>query len=347
MKFIRDILNDNEAALIFLPENRRYLTGFNSSLGYYLITKSTDCLFVDGRYYSAAKSGASAGSIVLLKNIAEQLKNLLEEHKVERMLVERENRYCDIDVFKRLPISVVVSERLSDSLKKARAIKSEAEVANIKSALKIAEQALEATLPFIKAGRTEIEVAAFLEYEMRKRGSEETAFKTICLTGAKTALPHGEPDQTVIKDGDAVLIDFGATVNGYRSDITRTFCVGSCSDEFKAAYEAVRRAGEAGFCQLAGGCPLKIADEAAREAFGEYEPYFTHSLGHGVGLDIHEAPTLSYKAEGYLAEGNIVTVEPGVYFDGKFGIRIEDMAYIEKNGARNLTQFSKNLTILA
>ena len=344
---MENFIKKNEAALILTPQNRRYFSGFNSSDGVLLITKKSRKLFVDTRYILAAKKASLKAEVFLLDNIKEQINIILSEESIEKVYLEYENTYYDAARFSKLNAKTVVSEQLSEYIKKLREVKSGEEMLFIKQSLNIAETALENTLKIVKPGLTEREVAAHLEYEMRKLGSEETAFSTICLTGAKSAMPHGETDDTVIKKGDALLFDFGATKNGYRSDISRTFFVGKPKNEFIKCYEAVLSSILVGEAVISAGANASFCDKAARNALQEYEPYFTHSLGHGVGLSIHEMPYLSKKATGTLKEGNVVTVEPGVYLEGKFGIRIEDMVAVFTGGNEVFTKFPKKLINLS
>ena len=342
------LLKNGRALLIITPENRRYLTGFHSSLGYLLIFNNQQILLLDSRYFEAAKKSITDKNItlVLLKNIFEQLKAYIEENGIEEILVETENRYCDIEPLNDLPVNILFSSSLSKALTQRRAVKNETEVKNITKALRIAEKALKETMNIIKAGVTENEVAAYLEYKMKSFGSENTAFETIVLAGKRTSLPHGVPTNYKIKSGDPILLDFGATYNGYKSDITRTFFVNCVSDKNAEIYNMVLNANKIGFKELKNDVDLYLPDLKARESFLDYARYFTHSLGHGVGLEIHESPNLSPKAKGKLTNGNIVTVEPGLYFEGKLGIRIEDMVLITQNKAKLLTKFPKKLTVI-
>ena len=183
---------------------------------------------------------------------------------------------------------------------------------------------------------------------MLSHGAEALSFETIAISGANTSKPHGVPTEKKIEDGDFVTMDYGAVVNGYHSDMTRTVAVGHVSDEQKKIYDIVLKAQLASLEILRSGLKCSDGDKAARDVITEagYGEFFRHSTGHGVGIEIHEKPNLSPKSVTTLRTGNIVTVEPGIYIPGKFGVRIEDMALITENGCQNLTNAAKELVIL-
>jgi len=232
-------------------------------------------------------------------------------------------------------------------LSEMRAVKAPDEVDAISDAYDIVEDAVGAAVTADVAGETERAVAAEIEYEMRVGGGDETAFPTIVGTGAFTALPHHVATDTTIEEGP-LLVDAGVRANGYRSDFSRVFHVGEPSDAFLAVYQAVRRAQEAAADRLAAGVAYSDVARAARDVIEEagYGDSFPHSAGHGVGIDIHEAPNLSTAADGALKAGMVVTVEPGVYLRGEYGVRIEDAYHVTEDGAERLTATSRDLTIL-
>ena len=229
-----------------------------------------------------------------------------------------------------------------------RAVKQPFEVEKIKAAQKIAEDAFSYICTFIKPGKTEREVALALDYYMLSHGAEALSFETIVVSGAKTSMPHGVPGKNRIQNGDFVTMDFGAVVGGYHSDMTRTVAVGSVTQKQKEVYETVLRAQNAVMDALRSGLSCAAADKVARDVIGKagYGAYFTHSTGHGVGVEIHEYPSLAPHGKSVLTVGNVVTDEPGIYLPGEFGVRIEDMALITENGRENLTTAPKELIIL-
>ncbi len=229
-----------------------------------------------------------------------------------------------------------------------RECKDELEVECIVAAQRIAESALHEIVKMIKPGAYEDELAAELEYLMRKKGSEGLAFSTIFLSGARTSMPHGKPLHKAIEPGDFVTIDFGARKNGYCSDMTRTFAVGFATDEMKKVYNTVLGAQLAAIEALEVGKPGCEVDGVARDYIAKagYGDYFRHGLGHSLGLDVHENPRASMTYTGAFKQGNIITMEPGIYIPGFGGVRIEDMLYLGPEGKRDLTEFPKELMIL-
>lgn len=343
-------ITENAAVLITTPINRRYLTGFSSSLGYFLMTKRGNKLFVDGRYFEAAKRYALDTEVVLIKNIFEQINEILEQLGIKRLLIETENEYSVYALLKRnLKVKVVPSEPLSEKLLTLRSVKKSDEVKSIVEAQRIAEKAFDDVLCFIKEGVTERDIAALIEYKMKQYGAEGIAFDTIAVSGKNSSLPHGVPTEKPVVDGDFVTMDFGAVVNGYCSDMTRTVAVGFATDEMIKVYQTVLSAQQAVIDTVKAGITCKDADIAARQVIEKagFGSCFCHSTGHGVGLQIHEMPNLSPRAvETRLRAGQVVTNEPGIYIPKKFGVRIEDMLYVQKNGCKNLTKAPKHLIIL-
>ncbi len=347
---IKSLLKPNEAALIFTPVARQYLSGFCSSLGYLFITQTNTVLFVDGRYIEAAEKGVIKGIAVnLITDLASQSKELLKADGITTLITETDITVADTYAFEKLfGVSICPSDELQQKLKTMRLIKSDAEIENIIKAQQITEKAFDDILNFIRPGVTESEIAARLEYIMKINGSEQPSFETIAVCGAKTSMPHGTPADVKVKNGDFVTMDFGAVCGGYHSDMTRTVAVGSVSDEMQKVYDTVLKANLKALEAVKAGVTADTVDLAARDIIKSagYGEYFTHSTGHGVGLDIHEAPTVSFKNTAPLESGMVITVEPGVYIKGKFGVRIEDMVVVTKNGCNNLTKAPKSLIII-
>ncbi len=226
-----------------------------------------------------------------------------------------------------------------------RAVKSSGELALMQAALTCAEDAFFAAKKRWRIGMTEMDVKNDLEWEMRRRGAEDAAFETIVAVGANASLPHAHAGGRKLAGGKMVLIDFGARVNRYNSDLTRTLWMGEIPKVWARRYQAVLDAQQAGIIAIQPGVVCGAPDKAARAVFAErkLEGYFTHSLGHGVGLAVHEEPRLGRANERVLEPGNIVTVEPGVYFPGSGGIRTEDMVVVERTGARVMSTLEKSL----
>jgi len=232
-----------------------------------------------------------------------------------------------------------------DLVETLRERKDESEVARIREAADVATRALERTLPDVHVGMTELQVAGVLEKALRDAGSEGFPFPSIVASGPRSALPHARSSSRAIEEGDFLLMDFGAEVGGYCSDITRTVVVGAASDEHRRVYDVVRVANERASAGVRAGMTGRDADAIARQYIERagYGDLFGHSLGHGIGLEVHEAPRLARTAEGVLAEGAVVTIEPGVYRPGWGGVRIEDDVVLGADGPEILTQFPREL----
>ena len=229
-----------------------------------------------------------------------------------------------------------------------RIIKAEWEIDKIVAAQRIAEQAFDEILQFIKPGVSERDIALNLDFSMRRAGAEDISFSTIAVSGKNSSLPHGTPGNKLVENGDFVTMDFGALLDGYHSDMTRTVAVGYATEEMQRVYDTVLEANRLGIAAVRAGITGMEVDRISRsfiEAQG-YSGCFGHGLGHGVGLDIHEAPSLSPRGDIVLQPNMVVTIEPGVYLENKFGIRIEDMVVVTENGCKNLTRSSKDLMIL-
>lgn len=351
IKSLQKILkNSDEAILISSPENRRYFTGFPSSDGFLIVTGDDAVLFTDSRYIEAAQKTALCRASLVTK-ASKEIKFYFENKGITKILTERERLTVETaDFLKKAfrPCRVVPSKILEKKINELRTVKSPEEVDCIKKAQAIAEEAFSHILTFIKPGVTEKSIALELDFYMLSHGAEALSFETIAVTGKKTSMPHGVPDNTVVKQGDFVTMDFGAVYKGYHSDMTRTVAVGSVSPEQKKIYEIVLAAQKSALEILKKGVPCKTADAAARNIIKEkgYGEYFGHGTGHGVGIEIHETPNLSPASNTVLTRGNIVTVEPGIYIPDKFGVRIEDMALITDEGYQNLTCAPKELIVL-
>lgn len=346
---IRELLKNDSAALIYSTVSRRYLTGFESSLGYLFITKEKAALFVDGRYFEAAEKAADdTVKVYLFDDIGKRVKEFLPD-SVKALLVETSVSVATVKSFERMfGLKIKPSESLEKTISNLRSVKADDEIECIIKAQRIAENAFDHILGFIRPGVSENMIAAELEYRMKLSGSTEPSFKTIAVSGEKSSMPHGVPDERLVQKGDFVTMDFGAVWNGYHSDMTRTVAVGFVTDEMRLVYETVLSANLAALDAVCEDVTAAEVDLAARniiEAKG-FGKQFSHSTGHGVGLEIHEQPTVSFKNQQFLKAGQVITIEPGIYLPSKFGVRIEDMAVVTKNGCNNLTKADKKLIIL-
>ncbi len=340
-----------ENLLIITPVNRFYLSGFRSSLGYLFIIKGEAVLYVDGRYIEAAKSGVKEGvEVRLLSKLSDAIAEIKDRFCITEITYESDITVRESERLKELfgDVKAKASSSLSDELMNLRSIKTQSEIVCIKKAQSFAEKAFDNVLSFIRVGVSEKDIALELEYNMKKAGAEGISFGTIAVSGENSSKPHGVPTDKKIQNGDFITMDFGAVFEGYCSDMTRTVAVGFATDEMQLVYNTVLEAQENALRKIKAGASAGDVDLAAREVIEKagFGKYFTHSTGHGVGLDVHEAPNLSPKNEKILVSGNVVTVEPGIYIEGKFGVRIEDMAKVEEKGAENLTNSKKSLIII-
>lgn len=350
LKFLSLQDTDFQAALITSKQNRKYFTGFESSEGLLFISKEYSCLLVDFRYYEKAKEVVKEIDVLHLKNKEKQLNKLILNNLVKTLCVE-EDVFTLADYEKLseiLPVRIDYKANISGIIKNMRMIKSVEEIECIKQSLQISEKAFEQTLPFINAGVTEIDVACELEYRMRKLGSERTAFDTIAVSGKNTSLPHGVCTKKALNHGEFLTLDFGAVVNGYCSDITRTVAIGEISEKKHKVYETVKIAQELAIKSIEPDLKCSKVDAIARNYIYSqgFEGCFGHGLGHSVGLDIHESPSFSPNDHTLLAPGMVITVEPGIYLPGKFGVRIENMIVVTKIGYINLTSSTTDLITL-
>ena len=348
---LQEILNDNEAFLVSCGSNRFYLTGFNSSAGTVLITKVRAVFFIDFRYFEKAKAIVDSCEVVLYDKGDRGIFEFCKGEKIKTIFVEtadtsisRHKYLCEL--FEGINIST--NNILDTSLNKMRAVKSELELGYIKQAQHLTEQTLDYILPRIHKGRTEREVMLDMEFFMRSQDAEGVSFDFIVVSGKNSSLPHGVPTDKQIQDGDFVTMDFGAIVNGYCSDMTRTVAVGNITDEQKLVYNTTLKAQLEAIKSIKAGAVCGDIDKIARDIIYDagYKGCFGHSLGHSVGIDVHETPNLSPDNKAILKVGNVVTVEPGIYLENKFGVRIEDMVFVTENGCINLTGSKKELLIL-
>ena len=337
------------AYIIVSPENRRWLTGFASSDGYLLITKTDAVFLVDSRYIEAAQKQITACGSVLLTSLTEQLPELISKMGITALYTESQRlSVADFEKIKKISPCLCVAGDADGAIDTLRRIKTQEEKGKILKAQAIAEKAFDRILEFIKIGVTEREIALELDFFMLKNGAEAVSFETIAVSGKNSSMPHGVPSDKKIEKSDFITLDFGAVVDGYHSDMTRTLAIGEVSSKQAEIYETVLTAQLRSLETLKSGVKCFDADAAARDIIKDagYGAYFGHGTGHGVGIEIHEAPRLSPKSDAILCAGDIVTVEPGIYLPDEFGVRIEDMAFITENGCENLTKSPKNLIIL-
>lgn len=340
-----------DAMLLCNEANMHYICGFSPSEGRILITKDSAYHLVDSRYTEIAEKYSKTNGLTVIeisKRFSEHLAELVRDNNISSLIFENETiSYSEYKLLKENLEDVSLIE-LGDKLMRERNRKEDEEIIYMKKANSIAEKSFMELLNHVKVGKTEKELASLFEYIMAQNGSEGISFDTILLTGSHTSMPHGVPSDRKIEKGDFVLFDFGATYQGYHSDMTRTVCVGSPTDEMAQAYQLVLDAQIAGIKALGAGVKCADVYQASYDVLAKKDmaKYFRHGLGHGVGLEIHEGFNASPRSRDTYEVGNVTSIEPGIYIPDKFGIRIEDVCYISPRGRENLSSVTKKLITL-
>lgn len=337
-----------DAILLFSDENTRYASAFHFSDGAVVVTREKGWVITDSRYIEAAKNEVKGLEVVMRDaqtSMAAWIKKALEgcsaiAAEEERMSHSQWQLWEGI-----LEVSLLPGQKVMDQL---RAQKSQWEVECITAAQRIAESALDEALGIIRPGMKETQIAAELTYRMMLHGGEGNSFEPICVSGAKSSMPHGVPGDNIIRDGDFVTMDFGCLKYGYCSDMTRTVAVGHVTPEMEKVYNTVLEAQLAGIAKARPGVTGAEIHNAAAKVIADagYGEYFGHGFGHSLGLLIHEAPGAAPSNTQPMPEGAVISAEPGIYLPGRFGVRIEDMLHLTGNGNVNLTKAPKELIIL-
>jgi Xaa-Pro aminopeptidase len=337
-----------DAILLLDMKNIRYLTGFTGSDGALLIGRDKQTLLVDGRYTHQARKEVENAEVVEYREKVEGIENILAENGFKSVGFEAMAMNVHTYLKMKEKMKDVTLEPISNEIGTIRAIKDRAEVACMKKASEITFQALNSVRELIKPGVREKDIALELEFRMGRYGAEQIAFPIIVASGVNSSLPHAKPGSRRIERGDVVMIDCGAVYNGYHSDETWTCMIGNGEDRRREVYAVVKEAHDRALDAVRAGMPCSEIDRIARTCIDDKAlgKYFSHGTGHGVGLDVHEAPRIADKSEHILEKGMVVTIEPGVYIPNLWGVRIEDMVLVEENGCEVLTKMPKDFTIL-
>lgn len=350
---LKAFLKKGEAALIMSEVNTSYFTSFHSSNGYLIVTADKSFFLTDSRYIEAAQQEIkTVDEILPLRSMKDDLYNLIDSLKVKTLHIEGQRisvgKYNEIKKSTALRQKVVADGKLDKAIDDIRIKKNEQEKAKIIKAQRIAERAFDHILFFISTEKTEKEIALELDYFMLKNGADAFSFETIAVSGKNSSKPHGVPSDKKIEKGDFITMDFGAVVDFYHSDMTRTVAVGEVSSKQIEVYETVLEAQLEAIKAIRVGEICKDIDRIARDIIKDkgYGNCFGHGLGHGVGVEIHEAPSFNPTCDYVLEAGNIMTVEPGIYLPGEFGVRIEDMGAVTETGFENFTKSEKKLIVL-
>lgn len=348
---LRELLKQAElqALMVTKPENRVYMSGFTGSSGLLIITEEEAILVTDFRYTEQAAAQAPGYIIIeheasisdtlikITKNLGISELGFEKDHVTYQQYQMLEEK---LDFLGLYPVSGMV-ERL-------RLVKDEEEISMIRHAAHIADQAFRHIIPFLRSGRQEGEIALELEYFMRKSGASKPAFEIIVASGPRSALPHGVASERRLKPGDLVVMDFGAVYQGYNSDMTRTVIIDKAEAYQEEIYQVVLEAQKKALAVARPRIKARDLDKAARDFIADkgYGSYFGHSLGHGVGMVVHELPQVSQGSDIILEPGMVITVEPGIYLPNKGGVRIEDLVVVTDEGIDNLTKSPKELLII-
>ena len=347
-KFKNSFLNDKNdcAVLIISEENRFYFTGFDSSDGMVLMLKDEQYLIVDFRYYEVAKEKVKEFTVLLSEGpMLEIARSICEKHGVKCVFIEDD--YVTVSLNNRILKVLDNCEicYLGNAVSEQRAVKTSEEIQKIKNAQALTDATFDHILGFLRSGLTESEVAAEIDHYMRLNGAQGSAFKTICVSGKKSSLPHGEPENVVLTENSFLTMDFGARLDGYCADMTRTVVLGKSKDEMISVYNVVLSAQSKALAVIREGIKGSEVDKAARDVITEagYGECFGHSTRHGLGIEVHEAPSYSPRYDKTIPLNAVLSIEPGIYIEGKFGVRIEDIAVVKENCFLNLTNSTKKL----
>lgn len=337
-----------DALLITNPYNRRYMTGFTGTAGVAIVSANDAVFITDFRYTEQAEKEIKGYRIVKhTKTIVEEVATQIKSMNVKTVGFEKDDLSFGLYELYKKEIEAVLKP-VAGVVEKLRTVKTAEEIATLQQAAKIADDAFAHIIKYIRPGITELDVSNELEFFMRKQGATSSSFSIIVASGLRSALPHGVASDKIIETGDFVTLDYGALYNGYISDITRTVAVGEPSEKLKEIYEVTLAAQELTLKEIKPGMTGIEADRIARDYIASkgYGEAFGHSTGHGIGLEVHEGPALSFRSETVLAPNMVVTVEPGIYLPEIGGVRIEDDIVITEDGNERLTFATKELLIL-
>lgn len=329
--------------------NRRYMTGFTGSEGIVLISPNEAKIIVDFRYFSQVKDEVSQLEIIESESsVFKQVISEVKKMKIKKLGYEEEDMTCS--VYRKYQESLEGIELVPTAglIEKLRVEKDESEWESLKKAANIADKTFEHILGFIKPGVTEKEIALEMEFFMRKEGADSSSFDMIIASGVRSALPHGQPTNKKVERGEMITLDFGALYEGYRSDITRTIALGEPDEQLKEIYQIVLESQIHCIKGVKPGIGCDEVDKLARDYIKSkgYGSYFGHGTGHGIGLDIHEGPSLSSQSKEILAPGMVITIEPGIYLPNIGGVRIEDDVLVTPTGYEVLTKSPKELIVI-
>ncbi|WP_138225474.1 M24 family metallopeptidase [Paenibacillus algicola] len=348
---LREIMDSKglQALLVSSAVNRRYLTGFTGSAGYVLITKEHSYLLTDFRYMTQAPQQAPGYEVIEHgAKVMETVKELLAQESVTSLGFEQDHVTYSVYMTYAEQLKPVTLTPVSGMVEQLRIIKDSDELKVMQQAADLADETFQYVLGIVQSGKSESEIDLSMEMFMRERGATSSSFDTIVASGVRSALPHGVASDKIIGSNELITFDFGALLNGYCSDLTRTIAVGKPDPKLKEIYDIVLQAQLHTLEHIKAGMTGREADALARDIITRYGygEYFGHSTGHGLGMEVHEMPRLSKLSDDVLMPGMVVTVEPGIYIPGLGGVRIEDDIVIQESGIHILTSSPKDFTVL-
>lgn len=348
LKKFRDCLKNKglDGALVYSDTNRNYLSRFKGDESYIIVTQNNAIFITDSRYVEQAKGEVDEFEVREYdKNIVDYIKETVNSLNIKTLGFEED--FVTYKVYSELKKALegVTLSGIGGTIEKLRQIKEDSEIKYIEKAAEIADKAFIHMLEFIKPGMTEKKIGLELEFFMRLNGAQKLSFNSIVASGKRSCLPHGTATSKRVENGDFLTLDYGCVYNGYCSDMTRTIVIGEASEKQKEIYSIVLEANKTGLKAIKPGIAGYEADKAARDVIEKhgYGQYFGHSLGHGVGMDIHELPRLSKKGFEILRPGMVVTDEPGIYIPDFGGVRIEDLVLVTDDGLKVLSKSNKEL----
>jgi Xaa-Pro aminopeptidase len=346
----RSLARDKQPAFLItgLP-NIRYLTGFTGSNGYLLVAPEIVTLITDGRYDIQARQQTQGIEILVsTSNVQQVLVDLIRRRRYRRLGFERNRMTFQNYEFLRRKLTGRQFAPLDGLVERQRMVKSAQEVERIRRAVELNSRAFDVACGQVRSDWTETRFAAEVEYQMRLLGASKPAFDTIVASGARSALPHASPQPVPLETNAPIVVDQGAILDDYVSDMTRMVCLGRLSNQQRLLFQAVREAQQAAIEAVKAGVKAHSVDRRARQVLKKFklDKAFSHSTGHGVGLEIHEQPRIGFREDARLASGMVITIEPGAYLEGVGGVRIEDIVVVTSTGCEVLTRTPRDLRVL-
>jgi Xaa-Pro aminopeptidase len=333
-----------DALAVFNCTNLRYLCDFTGTDGVLVVMTGSSCFLTDSRYVTQAGQQVRADEFIEYESKLKGVTDYLRNSGIQRVGFEADHlSYAQVEQLQKLASPELCWVPVGKPLQKLRARKSQQEADCLSAAAALAAKAFESVATIIQPGKSEAEIALELEFALRRAGGEEKAFDFIVASGIRGALPHGVASGKLLQEGELVTVDYGVRCNGYHSDETVTLALGNISSKMREIFDIVLAAHDLAIEKVRPGVPLAELDAYARGyiAAKGYGRFFGHGLGHGIGLEVHEYPAISPRAEDLVEEGMVLTIEPGIYLPGEGGVRIEDMIYVTADGCRILTQVPK------